>query len=263
MILSKARSRPAIAQPRRQMRGLGAEWKIAGYGFATAVVLYAISFTRFVCSAIVTLFHEFGHAVAGWIMGYPSLPAFDLIYGGGVTQHGEFRTSLAIAIAAVFVVLTWRLREMRKAMIVIAVVFLVWLLLVTREWRRDLIIATAGHISELTLAGVFLYKALTGAGLKHPDLERPLNAVVAFFVQINSFLFARRLLHDPEFLSWYREGKGGAIMNDLESIALSLQIWLAARVEIDDIARLLMWLSVAPAIVAIACYLTRERMEAP
>src|SRR5690242_13228426 len=38
-----------------------AEWKILGGGLAAAILVYAIPFTRFVFSAIVTLFHEFGH----------------------------------------------------------------------------------------------------------------------------------------------------------------------------------------------------------
>src|SRR5919204_1068694 len=47
-------------------RGRGAELKILGVGLTAAVVVYAIPFTRFVFSAIITLFHEFGHAVVGW-----------------------------------------------------------------------------------------------------------------------------------------------------------------------------------------------------
>src|SRR5687768_13654864 len=38
------------------------ELKILGFGFAAAIVVYWIPFTRFVFSAIVTLFHELGHA---------------------------------------------------------------------------------------------------------------------------------------------------------------------------------------------------------
>src|SRR5687768_14944960 len=48
------------------------EWKILAFGLGSAIVVSAIPFTRFIFSAIITLFHEFGHAVAGWLMGYPS-----------------------------------------------------------------------------------------------------------------------------------------------------------------------------------------------
>jgi len=36
-------------------------------------------------------------------------------------------------------------------------------------------------------------------------------------------MFAMRLRSDVDFLAWYREGKGGALMNDLEVVALDLK----------------------------------------
>src|SRR5688500_2903338 len=113
------------------------ELKILGIGLAMAIVAYAIPFTRFVFSAMVTLFHELGHAIAGWLLGHPSLPAFDFVYGGGFTHMGQFRLPIAIAIGLGFAYLLWLFRENRRAMIIIAVVPAVWLLIVTSESRRE------------------------------------------------------------------------------------------------------------------------------
>jgi hypothetical protein len=235
------------------------ELRILGFGLAAAIVVYWIPFTRFVFSAIVTLFHELGHAVMGWLMGYPSIPAFDFVYGGGLTPHGEFRRSIVIAIAVVFAYLAWLFRENRKSLMIIGAIFLVWLFFVTREWRRETIFAAAGHGGELILAGIFFYKALSGTGWRHPEFERPLGAFVAFFVQINTTLFAWRLLHDAAFLDWYREGKGGALMHDLEVIALNLQIWLGITPGIEGAARGLLAFSVLPTVVALVWYFERAR----
>lgn len=232
------------------MRAGRAEWRILGIGLAAAIVVYAIPFTRFVFSAIVTLFHELGHAVAGWLLGHPSLPAFDFVYGGGFTHMGQFRLSIATAIALGFGYLIWLFREDRRRVIIIAVLFGLWLVFVTREWRRETLFASAGHLSELVLAGIFFYRALTGSGWKSPEVERPLGAFVAFFVQIHSALFASRLINDAGYLAWYREGKGGALMNDLEVIALNLQIYLGLNPQIIGVARVLLLLSIVPAIVA-------------
>jgi hypothetical protein len=235
------------------------EWKILGFGLGAAILVYAIPFTRFVFSAIVTLFHEFGHAVAGWLFGYASIPAFDFVYGGGITHYGQFRLPIALAIACGFAYLGWLFRENKKSLAIVVTIFAVWLFIVTREWRRELVLASAGHLSEFILAGILFYKALAGVGWKSPDLERPVGAFVAFFVQIHSTLFAWRLLHDASFLAWYREGKGGALMNDLESIALDLQIRFGIEPGIEGVTRALLVFSVLPLVVALVWYFERAR----
>jgi hypothetical protein len=235
------------------------EWKVLGFGLAAAVVVYAIPFTRFVFSALVTLFHEIGHAAMGWLFGHASLPAFDLVYGGGLTHYGVFRRSIVIAVAAAFLYAGWLFRHNKKSVSIVAAMFLVWLFIVAKEWRRETAMASGGHLAEFILAGIMFYKALAGVGWRNPDVERPLGAFIAFFVQIHATLFAWRLTHDAAFMSWYREGKGGALMNDLEVIALNLHIWLGRTPGIDGVARWLLVFSVMPTVVALIWYFERAR----
>ncbi len=235
------------------------ELKILGFGLVAAIVVYAVPFTRLVFSALVTLFHEFGHAVAGWLFGHVSLPAFDFVYGGGLTHRGPFRMSIVVAIACGFAYLGWLFRENRKSVMLIAAIGFAWLLIVISPWRRELVMAAAGHLSEFILAGVLFYKALAGVGWRNPDFERPLGAFVAFFVQIHSTLFAWRLGHDAEFLAWYRQGKGGALMNDLESIALDIQIRSGYAPQIEGVAKWLLLFSVLPTVIALIWYFERSR----
>lgn len=253
--------RPYVVEEERVADGriTASELKILGVGLAAAIVVYALPFTRFVFSAMVTLFHEFGHAVMGWLMGYPSLPAFDIVYGGGLTHHGAFQLPIVIAIALGFAYLIWLFRENRKSMILAGAIALVWLLFVSKEWRRELAFASAGHLAEFILAGILFYKALAGVGWRSPEFERPLGAFMAFFVQIHSTLFAWRLTKDADFLAWYREGKGGALMNDLEVVALDLHIWLGMTPGIEGVARWLLVFSVLPTIVALVWYFERAR----
>lgn len=235
------------------------ELRIMAFGLVAAVVVYALPFLRFLFSALVTLFHELGHAMAGWLMGYPSLPAFDFVYGGGLTHHGEFNLVIAVLIAGILAYAAWLFRRNRRTLILIGVVFAVWVILISSEWRRELTFASAGHLFEFVLAGIFFYMALSGVGWRHPDLERPLGAFVAFFVQIHSVMFALRLRNDPEFLSRYREGKGGALMNDLELVAADLNIYLGVNPGIEGVAALLLLFSFVPIAVALVWYLKRSR----
>jgi hypothetical protein len=253
--------RPYVIEEERVADGrIGpSELRILGFGLGAAILVYAIPFTRFVFSAIVTLFHEFGHAVAGWLFGYASLPSFDLVYGGGLTHHGPFRLSIAIAVACVFGYVGWMFRENRKSLGIVVALFLVWLLFVTREWRRELVFASAGHLAEFILAGILFYKSLAGVGWKSPEMERPVGAFVAFFVQIHSTLFAWRLLNDADFMELYRRGKGGMLMNDLENVALDLQIWLGLAPGIEGVTRALLVFSVLPTVIALVWYFERAR----
>jgi len=236
-----------------------AELKILATGLVAAIVVSAIPLTRFIFSAIITLFHELGHAVMGWILAMPAIPAFDLTYGGGITSHSRFQIVLALLIAGGFAYAMWLFRQNRKALFLIGAVFLVWLFFVSADWRREFAFGAAGHLSEFILAGILFYQALSGVGWRMPELERPLGAFVAFFVQINSMQFAWRLMHDPDFLAWYREGKGGMLMNDLEGIALDLHIHTPFNPGIVGVARLLLLFSFVPIAVALIWYFQRAR----
>ena len=46
----------------------------------------------------VVLAHELGHTLAGWAFGRPSLPAFDFVYGGGVTATMDASKALLLLI---------------------------------------------------------------------------------------------------------------------------------------------------------------------
>jgi hypothetical protein len=237
------------------------ELTILGSGLAAAIVLYAFPLTRMLFSALVTLCHEFGHAVIGWLLGHPSLPAFDFVYGGGFTHMGEFHLAIAIVLGALFLYGFYLFRQNRKSVALIGVVFVLWLIFVTAEWRRELAIASAGHLFEFILAAIFFYQALSGVGLRNPAVERPLSAFAAFFLQIHSMAFAWRLTHDADFLSWYREGKGGALMNDLEVVALDLHIYGGPNLGIEGVAKGLLFFSLLPMLIALVWYLQRARVH--
>ena len=91
-------------------------------------------------------------------------------------------------------------------------------------------------------------------GFRQPDAERPLALFIAFFVSIHSGHFAWRLRNDPDFLYWYREGKGGMLMNDLESVALDIQIFTGAQPGLEGVAGALLLASFVPFVVALILY---------
>lgn len=238
------------------------EYKLLAFGVIGALIALMFWPSRAALGALTTLFHESGHALVAWLLGHPSLPAFDFMFGGGLTHYGSFHLSLALAIAAAMGYLGWRLRKNHVALAVIAAVFVIWLIFVTKAWRRETAMASAGQIFELVLAATFLYMSLTGVGWRAPEIERPLGALIAFFALFSSWNFSFKLMRDADFLATYKEGKGGALMNDLEVIALNLKIYLGINATIQGLAKLLFLFSFLAFGVAIWMAVKRERIEA-
>lgn len=230
-------------------------------GFFGAIIAHAFWLTAVPLETLKTLFHEIGHAVVAWLLGQPAIPAFDFLFGGGTTHIGDFHVSLALAVAAGFAYVAWRFRNDARIATAVAVVSLLWVVCVSREWRRETAIAAAGVAFELLLAATFLYMAIANVGWRRPEIERPLGALIAFFVQFDSWIFALRLIRDEDFLAWYQEGKGGALMNDLEVVALNLKIYLGLGTTIQSVARALFLFSLVPFSLAFWAALRRDRVE--
>jgi hypothetical protein len=118
-----------------------------------------------------------------------------------------------------------------------------------------------GHLGEVILASVLLAMALAGVGWRIPEIERPLGAFAAFFVQLQTLGFAWRLRHDAAFLAEYVAGKGGAMMNDLEVIALDVKIWTGVSMDIQEVAGWLLFLALVVPMAAILLYVFRLRVH--
>ena len=236
--VSRARNPPAAA--------LSYEAKILIFGFIGAWIAHAFWLTSVPMETLKTLFHEIGHAVVATLLGQPSIPAFDFMFGGGFTHIGDFHRVLAIVVASGFAYAAWRLQTNVALVTTISVAFVVWLIFVSKEWRRETVIASAGVVFELLLAATFLVMAIANIGWRKPEIERPIAALIAFFVQFDSWIFALRLIRDQDFLAWYEEGKGGALMNDLEVVALNLKIYLGLNTTTQSVAKLLFVFSFIP-----------------
>ena len=220
------------------------------FGLIGALIAHAFWPSAAALGALQTLFHETWHAVVAWLLGHPSIPAFDFMFGGGVTTYGQFRITLALAIAAGFGYLGWRFRERTPVAVTIGVLFLLWLFVVTKEWRRETVMASAGAIFELLLGATFLYMTIANVGWRAPQIERPLGAVIAFFSLFKVWIFSMGLIRDREILDEYMKGKGGAMMNDLDVIAVNLKIYLGIGATVQGLAKLLLVFSVVPYAIA-------------
>ncbi|MDW8413615.1 MAG: hypothetical protein RMM17_13155 [Acidobacteriota bacterium] len=187
-------------------------------GASFAVSVFSVDLLAFLFTPLVTLVHELGHALTGWIFGYPSIPAFDFAYGGGVTAYLDRQTSLLVIIYAVFAYALLQLRQNKKMLLLVATVSMLYTIAAFTRIHELLMIAM-GHGSELLFAMLFLYRAISGSSLVH-NLERPAYAFAGCYITLHNLKFAYRLATRADYRLEYEEAKGGGHWMDFSRIAL-------------------------------------------
>ncbi len=187
---------PAGVGPRRLER---ADLVPLGIGFGIGAVVAAVPILNWVCSYLGILAHELGHFLAGMVFGYPSIPAFDLRQGGGITLHQD-RSWLLLAGVYVAALLPFlRLRRNPPAAAVWGGAVLLFAL-VAHTRLHELVILAAGHVTEVVLGGVFLYRAWANASIQTP-------AELGLFLVWRPIVFSIRILHDAGARAEYLAGK--------------------------------------------------------
>ncbi len=202
-----------------------AGWTDLAIGSGLAVFFLFVPILGCVSLTLLTLFHEFGHAVVHWSFGYPAVPAFDLTGGGGVTLAIDRSAALVVLFYVAGAGLAgwlWR-TERRGPGTALGACGLVHVVLGLTRWHQTLV-AYMGHGTELALGGVFLYRALTGRAIVN-RLERPLYAAIGLYAVLHNVEFAIRLLGDRAFVARYLQGKHGT-PHDFVQVAAHLGVAL-------------------------------------
>ncbi len=186
-------------------------------GGVAAAVASLVPFTRFVFGYLVVLVHELGHAVAGWAFGYPSIPAFDFMYGGGVTIHPGRSAGLLVLLACGWIALAVWVRENRRLLFAVSGGAAIWALLAATP-AHEIVEIAMGHGAELAVAGIFLHRAGTGNACRIAA-ERPLYAFCGVLMLLHDLRFAGGLLASPLARDLYEDAKGGGHGMDFSRLA--------------------------------------------
>jgi len=192
-------------------------WSSVAAGALLALVILLLPRLDFIVQIFITLVHELGHALVGWLFGYPSVPAFDFMYGGGVTMHQQRALPLVFAVLLAFGAAAVVYRRNLRTLTALGVSAFVYALFAFTR-AHEVLNLFMGHGTELVIAGIFLYRGFSGFAVVHP-VERPLYAFLGFFVLFSDLRFAWRLLTDPVHRYLYEEAKGGGHWMDFSRIA--------------------------------------------
>jgi hypothetical protein len=205
------------AAPREVKRAF--DWGVVvslGLGLGLTMIAFAVPLIAMVAYCLATVIHELGHTATSWLFGSPSVPAFDLKYGGGFTRGLDRQPILVVAIYAVFGYFLLRAWPDKRKLIIWTVIILVYSVATATPLHRILILAM-GHGAELLFSGIFLYRALTCSQVLRKE-ERPLYAFLGLLMLFINARSSFGLATSAEAREAYHEAHGGLGM-DFDIIA--------------------------------------------
>ena len=232
-------------QPQTWVQPIDREgWKSIGAGLLLATLLLFSGQLTFLFSPFLTLVHELGHTVFAWLFGYPAIPAFDFMHGGGITFYMTERVALLLAVIycgfGYLFYRYWHNPLTARCLLGGGAVYT----LCAFTQLQQILISAMGHGFELLFAGIFLYRAISGFGCRY-SIERPLYGMLGFFTVFYDIRFAHGLMFDPVARRVYEQGKGGVLDNDFVHLASQ-----HFRVDLSVVAALfLICCLVTPAVV--------------
>jgi hypothetical protein len=182
-------------------------------GLCIAVCIISLPQIAFLLSPLVIIIHELGHASTNWLFGYPAVPAFDFLYGGGITLQLNRWHPILYVIYGGFGYLFYRYRRNVITSRVLLALVIFYTLNVFTDLHHFWVIVM-GHGFELLFAGIFLYRGLIGARCRS-RVERYLYMVLGFVIVLHDLSFAQELLWDSEARELYQLGKGEILDHDL------------------------------------------------
>lgn len=226
----------------------------AAVGLVGGALILALPFVTFVLHPLLTIAHELGHTAVGWLFGYPSVPAFDFRYGGGVTFNVTRRLLLVWAVLAGLAWVGWRYRANRLVLVLAASLAAIYALFAFTSLHR-LAMLLAGHATELTIATVFLYRALSGRSVFHAG-ERYLYGILGTFIALFNVRFAWRLATSAAHRADYAAAKGGGGWMDFSQVA---NAWLHGP--LSRVAAIYLVACLAPFVLAWLAFRYQEAVD--
>lgn len=210
-------------------------WIILSIGFLLALGVYHLLWLQALIYPIVTTTHELGHALVGWLFGYPSLPLFDFSQREGMTLHANQNLAVLLSIYLTLASLLFRYRHNSLTLSVLIVSIFTYSIIAFTRLSNALIVFM-GHGAELILASILLYFAFAN----HTLLLRLLYAMLGFFIVLYDLSFAYKLKYDFSYQLIYAYHSSGNRLGDFSRLALYF------NGKVSTVANLFFWCCFLP-----------------
>lgn len=170
-------------------------------------------------SYIDTMFHEVGHVIFNWLYGYPSLPAFDFVHGGGFAPSWDRSWIVQIGVWGGLGYLLYIFYQERHMVLFFALGGFVAVGVLTSlfETLREAIVLFMGIGSSAVVGSLFMARGYHNVLLTRPA-ERWLNPFIGMHMVYGQIMIGWKLMYDPYFTQFYTAQKGGHRFGDLHRI---------------------------------------------
>jgi hypothetical protein len=183
--------------------------------------------------------HEFGHAVAGCLLGRPSTPAISLM-GEAWTTVADLQPFLVWLVAAGCAGAAFALRARRAACAALCAGAVVIPLVAFGETAAELVVVAAGHLGELAFATWCFHLVATGGYTGTPK-ERAGSAMAGGLLQFVNLRLCAGLLTSVDARAEYAGNGSLGLKNDYLRLAEDL---LECRLQ--TVAAVMLLLSLLP-----------------
>jgi hypothetical protein len=232
-----------------------AGWGAVLTGFVLAVILFLLSPLKLLFRGFLVLVHEVGHALTHWLFGRPAIPMIDFAFGGGITLSFEQSWLILGLIYLAIAYGIWLCRVYPRLQGVLVLLTGLYSFCLFSNW--NLILSTfMGHGMEIVAIFTCLYLSVSGYFCRMSG-DRAIYAMLGFFTWFCDLQFGWQLLYDLDFQSWYDEGKGGVIDNDLVILASDY-----FNVDLSTIASIFLGVFIAAPILAVLAFRYESWLQA-
>ena len=162
------------------------------------------------------LFHEIGHSAVAIFSGRPALPKISL-GGHAMTEYTEPVWIMQIAVVAGSLGLMRSFLAPRARIIAVAALVIAYPLMIWTGFG-EFMIGIGGHLGELTIGAIFLWRCLHGEECHH-DAERAAYGMVGWYLCGKNTLLSFGLAFSENARQAYASGGSFGLTNDYIRIA--------------------------------------------
>ena len=215
-------------------------------GIILAPVLSLTPLLKYLGWIFTSIIHEGGHTFYALFVGCPAFPRISLLGAAATTHHQQYPFLCIIIFCCMGYGLykIWSYPFWRYLLIVL-LVFYPFLVINShlKEWGHLL----SGHLGELLIAGIFIWRAVTGISTGG-EVDRAAYGAMGWYLIIHNAYLCYGIAYIPSVRTWYQNNSSYGLVNDYIRAAASMGV----NIKVVVLSMLAVSIAVAPVAIMLA-----------
>ena len=198
---------------------------------------------KFIGWIFTSIIHEGGHTIYSLFVGCPAFPRISLL-GDAATEHQQQFFFMCVLIFCCVGYGLYKIWEYPFWRYVLIVLLAFYPFLVFNIHLKGLGHNFSGHLGELLVAGIFLWRAITGMSTGG-EIDRAAYGAMGWYLIIHNVYLCFGIAYIPSVSTWYSNNGSYGLVNDYIRAAESMEV------DIKVVALSMMVVSIVVAPIAI------------